>query len=165
MIENIERNLTELEKMSAQTEARLHSLSHRPRCLLLVNDASKVTTALNWIRSHKIDLGSLLFIQKFQELTAPVVLKPAEDLIAPPFLASTINTLTTANIPSFIIYALPPLEMTTTAVNLLHTDIDLVLVVGCHCLSKREYEDVNDFNPFVEEIILKEAIQPVILFK
>ncbi len=164
----MERDLRELEGLSAQTEARIQAIPKvgvPTRCLLLVNEPDKVEEALRWLRSHHINLGSVLLIQKFQELETPVVLKPAEDVIVPPFLATTINTLSAADIPSYVIYAMPPLELTTTTVSLLHTNIDIVLIVGCHCLSRKEYEDVKDFKPLIEEIILKEAIQPVILFK
>lgn len=154
--------------MSQQTEARIHALSPHygvNHCLLVVNEVAKLNDALAWLKSHQINLNSVLFIQKFDELTAPVVLKPTEDVIIPPFLASTVSSLSGSGTDSLVIYAVPPLEMTTTAVNLLHSGIDLVLIVGCHCLSRKEYEDVTDFKPFIEEIILKEAIQPVVLFK
>lgn len=170
-MEGIEKSLTELESFSAKTEARIQAIPRHGspfrRCLVLVNEPDQLDRALQWIKSHWIDLDSILLIQKFGELTSPIVLKPEEDqnIIIPTFLVSTINSITSASIPSSIIYAVPSLELTTTAVNLLHSGIDLVLVVGCHCLSRKEYEDVNDFKPFVEEILLKEAIQPIILFK
>lgn len=168
-MEKIEKDLAELKRMSERTEAKLSSIpiSKPPnRFLILVNEGNKLEKALGWLRSHDICVGSALVVQKFVDLTSTIVLKPsAEDIIIPPFLHPTITTLKSASIPTSTFYAIPSLELTTTAVSLLHNDIDLVLVVGCHCLSRREYEDVKEFNPVVEEIILKEAIQPVILFK
>ena len=65
-MEIIERDLAELEKMSAVTEAKISSIPHRKqmnRCLIIVNEEKKLVKALSWLKSHQINPTSVLYIQ------------------------------------------------------------------------------------------------------
>lgn len=165
-MQEIEKKLSELESKSLGTATKIAHIAGKKRCLLLINDPSKLSSAVDWIKSHSFKFYDVAAVIKFEELTSPIVLRPTEQETVPPFLKPLTHSLLDALKPAiFALYALPPIELATTATSLLRTQIDLVLVVGCQCLSRAEYENVAEFKPLVEEIILKEAIQPVILFK
>lgn len=166
---DINMKLAQLEAETLRTTERLHSLkSSKSRVLILVNDTTKLDSALRWFHSHSLSFTDASVILRSAELTTPIVLKISDnpESVCPPFLHSLHQTLS-ASFPHLpvTLYAIPPLELTTTAVSLLHSQVDLVFIVGCQVLSRAQYENVAEFSPLVEEIILKEAIQPVILYK
>ena len=179
----------ELEEETRQTIERIKFVAaekkkKKNRCLVIVNEAGRLGDALKWFQAHSLKFAGASVVVRAVELTAPVVLKltesgtsasasriefatPIPTPAIPPFLQSIHKTLQTAadTFPAITLYAIPPLELTTTAVSLLHSDVDLVCIVGCRVLGRVEYENVEEFSPLIEEIILKEAIQPVILYK
>lgn len=157
------RQLTEFESKSLKTVAQI---AGQKQCLLLINQPEKLSSAVNWMKSHALDFYNVTAVIKLEELNSPIVLRVNAQEIVPPFLKPITQSLINSLNPSILsLYALPPLELTTTVTSLLRNKIDLLLIVGCQCLSRGEYENVAEFNPLIEEIILKEAIQPVILFK
>jgi len=165
-MEQIEKKLSELESKSLKTSTKIAQISSQKRCLLLINHPTKLSSALNWINSHSLAFYDVTAVIKSEELNSPIVLRVNEQETIPPFLKPLTQTLINSLNPSILsIYALPSLELTTTVTSLLRNKIDLLFIVGCQCLSRGEYENVAEFKPLVEEIILKEAIQPVILFK
>lgn len=162
----IEQKLSELESKSMSTAKKLAHISGQKRCLILINDPTKLSSAINWIKSHSLAFYDITAVIKSEELSSPIVLRVSEQETVPPFLKPFVKTLLDSLNPSILsFYALPPLELTTTVTALLRNNIDIILIVGCQCLTRGEYENVAEFKPLVEEIILKEAIQPVILFK
>ena len=168
-MQQIEKQLTELESKSQSTASKLAHLVHqqqRRSLLLLINNPSKLSSALTWIQSHHLSFSDITVVVKIDELVAPIVVQSSDLTAVPPFLQPiTTQIFSSLNPVAVALHALPPLELTTTTVALLHHHIDLVFIVGCQCLSRGEYENVVEFKPLVEEILLKEAIQPVILFK
>jgi hypothetical protein len=165
-MQEIEQKLSELESKSLNTATKIAHISGQQRCLLLINDPAKIPSAITWIKSHFLEFYDVTAVVKSEDLSSPIVLSATEQIIAPPFLKSLIQTLQYSLNPSILsLFALPPLELSTTTTSLLRKKIDLVLIIGCRCLSRGEYENVAEFEPLFEEIILKEAIQPVILFK
>ena len=192
MTEEFTQKLAELEEQTRLEFAKV--ASRKARCLLLVNNAGKLDEALNWLQSHGLSFTEASVVVKAEGLTSPVVIKLAqltspvvEELTSPlveelkspspavlksevssppPILQSVLCSLKrSAAFPAATLYAIPPLELTTSVVSLLHSAVDLVFIVGCRALSRGQYENVAEFTPLIEEIILKEAIQPVILYK
>ena len=184
MTEEFTQKLAELEEQTRLEFAKV--ASRKARCLLLVNNAGKLDEALNWLQSHGLSFTEASVVVKAEGLTSPVVIKLAqltspvvEELKSPspavlksevssppPILQSVLCSLKrSAAFPAATLYAIPPLELTTSVVSLLHSAVDLVFIVGCRALSRGQYENVAEFTPLIEEIILKEAIQPVILYK
>jgi hypothetical protein len=147
MQQEIEANLKNLEAMEQRTSRRMEKLltvSTGKNVLMLINDAKKLPACEQWIRSHEICINEL------------TVVTPDSTF---PGLEIGLQSRETK------FYSLEALEMTTGTVALLrNTNVDLLVIVGAHILSKREYEDIG-FIPLIEEILLKEAIQPTILFK
>lgn len=167
-MEGIEKQLSDLEAKSTSTAAKIAHMTGQKRCLLLINDPAKLSSAIAWINSHSLAFYDLVVVIKAEELSAPVMLKitKLKEQAIPPFFQPLAETLfNNLNPSSLTLSAIPPLELTATTTSLLRNQIDLVVIVGCHCLSRGEYENVAEFKPLVEEIVLKEAIQPVILFK
>lgn len=167
-MEGIEKQLTELEAKSTSTASKIAHMTGQKRCLLLINNPAKLPSAISWIQSHSLAFYDLVAVIKAEELSTPILLKitKLKEQTVPPFLQPLAeNLFTSLNPSSLTLSAIPPLELTTTTTSLLRNQIDLVIIVGCHCLSRGEYENVVEFKPLIEEIVLKEAIQPVILFK
>lgn len=167
----MESKLQELESASSHTASRISALkTQHKRCLILVNNQTQLPQALQWIQSHGLDVKDLIIVQESEELDSPLILKvePESEEIMPLCMTSTIQTIyTSMNQPiGLTIYALPSLQLTTMTVDLLRDNlIDFALIVGCHSLTRGQYESFQGANPFIEEIILKQAVQPVILFK
>lgn len=163
--------MSELEEQTRLASERLGFVEAEKRFLILVNNVGKLEAGLDWLKSHALHFSDASVVLRAEELSTPIVLKMSESdtETCPPFLQSVHNILKTAapasSLPSLTLYAIPPLELTTTAVSLLHSDVDVVFIIGCRVLSRGQYENVEEFQPLVEEIILKEAIQPVILYK
>ena len=167
-MEKIERELSELEYKSAVIQQTLSQytsvttpVSKSTRLLLVLNQYQKLLPALDWIDTYNFRITEISLILRHQSLDTPLIIKPSH--VIPDLLKPLIGPISSLASP-VTVYALPTIEMTTVAVSLLRS-AELVLVAGCSCLSRREYEDVEEFKPLVEEILLKEAVQPVILFK
>jgi hypothetical protein len=72
---------------------------------------------------------------------------------------------------SFCLFGFDPVQMTRGCVALCQHPLpetqrvaDVLAVAGCCALNRRDFE-APDYTPLLEEILLKEAIQPVILMK
>lgn len=150
--------------------------------LLLLNNPSLLSSALTWLHrhSHFQPITQLTIISKasesnythdtlnlsLQELKSLKIVDNEDFKLIISFLPSQLASLKSST--NLTIHSVPPFELTTFSVSLLNPSQtpppNTVLIVGCHKLSKKEYEAV-DYRPLIEEIVLKEAIQPVILYK
>ena len=183
--------LSELEakqsSLSQRLEKSTQSLSqsrNQNHLLLLLNNPSLLSSALSWLHrhSHLQPITQLTIISKasesktihdtlnvsLQELKSLKIVDNEDFKMIISLLSSQFASLKPST--TLTRHSVPPFELTTFTVSLLNPSPsqtpppDTVFIVGCHGLSKKEYEAV-DYQPLIEEIILKEAIQPVILFK
>ena len=169
---NIQSRIVELEESTAQTAHRLSAFKSQ-RCLVLLNDINKAQHAINWLKSRLRSVNQLVLVIKApQGINSPIAIEisnPAAKSLLPAELIATIADAfpqTQTQTATSVLHCIPSLELTTTVVSFIREkSIEAVIVAGCHCLSRKDYENVQDFKPLIEEIILKEAIQPVILIK
>ena len=181
-LEELELKLSDLEAKEAQltrklgrakatltTEFEVLESPYECRHLLVVlKDLKQLEGCLQWLQRH----GPACYSQK-SHLTVAFPWHETVQLTRSTATSDPQFTSLLAALPNeqVCLFGFRPLELTRGCVRLAQHAApesgrvaDVVVVGGCAALSRREFED-PDYTPLLEEILLKEAIQPIILIK
>lgn len=181
-MEELESKLSDLEAKEAELTKKLGKAKSVPvgefevlespyecrQLLIVLKDLKQLQGCLQWLQTH----GPACYSHKSHLTVAfpwqdTIQLSRSEALKDPNF-APLLSTIPNEKLCFF---GFRPLELTRGCVRLAQQAApesgrvaDVVMVGGCASLSRREFED-PDYTPLLEEILLKEAIQPIILIK
>jgi hypothetical protein len=199
-MQNIERELTELETREHQLAQSLSSSSSPApqftaaalpsqspyackRLVIILREASirALQKALDWLRSHgpacydpttglTIVLPSAQPFKWAKESGSGLGIADPSQL--PDYITDLLKHLKHSLLnQSICVFGFRPSELVRAAVELIRHPApetgqvaDLVVIGDCRIVGKAEYE-APEYKPLLEEVLLKEAVQPVILLK
>lgn len=153
---------------SEQQVAEKHSAYECKQLLLVLKDLKMLSSSLSWLQQH----GPACYTANTHltiafPWTEAVALKKQD----PCHQAELQQVFSLVPNESVCLFGFNPIQMTRGCVSLCQhvapetqRVADVVLVAGCCALNRRDFE-ASDYTPLLEEILLKEAIQPVILMK
>lgn len=145
-----------------------HSPYQCRHMLLVLKDLSLLPGSIQWLKQNGPACYATSSHLTIAFPSAEPVKASRQDAVNNPQLKEILSSVPNSSV---CLFGFSPIQMTRGCVTLCQQPApetgrvaDVVAIAGCEALNRREFE-APDYVPLLEEILLKEAIQPVIMMK